>query len=327
VEIGRKNYCGYDDLTACEIAFFMNRSGDTKKFANLAISKAVEANQGGIEAMAAQYLFRMAIKEGDCLAARELLKMEREHTGNSDFWGRQMLGNFFTSLFYAQIGARKLPEWLTADESEGQDGVRIPTRELLVGVKYYFAAKNYDQALLLLSSAADKDPRERFLFGELTISLMTAIARIMTGDAPGAVQDFERAYSLSFDGIFEMPFIERGKDLHPLIAAASVHGGCAIPKEWLKDIGRKASVYAKKMAVVLDWFKKAKKISDTIRLSKRENEVLDDLYQGLSREEIASNRYLSINTVHKTIQSIYTKLDANNMADAIRIALEKKLLD
>ena len=56
-------------------------------------------------------------------------------------------------------------------------------------------------------------------------------------------------------------------------------------------------------------------------------EVLNDMYKGLSREEIAENRYLSINTVKKIIQSIFIKLDANNTASAIRIAVKRKILN
>jgi len=165
------------------------------------------------------------------------------------------------------------------------------------------------------------------LFGELTVSLLSAIAKVKTGDTDGATADFERAYLLSFKGVLEMPFIERGNDLRPLVTAARKQADCGIPSEWLKMIDRKASIYAKKTAVILNAFKREKKIEDTIQLSEREREVLSDLYHGLSREEIATNRYLSINTVKKILQSVYIKLDANNNADAIRVAIEKRLIE
>ena len=239
-----------------------------------------------------------------------------------------MLYEFFTSLLYAQIGSPKTtPLWSVSNENESADEVRVPTKELIIGVKYYFATKKYQRALTLLCNSIPKNPQERFLFGELTIALLTAIAKIKTGDISGAVRDFERAYSLSFDGIFEMPFIERGTELHSLVVAASKQTDCSIPKEWLKKIDRKASIYTKKAAVILNAFKRDKNIKDSAQLSPREREVLNDLYHGLSREEIAANRYLSINTVHKIIQSIYIKLDAYNNVDAVRIAMEKKLLE
>jgi len=117
-----------------------------------------------------------------------------------------------------------------------------------------------------------------------------------------------------------------GKELHPLAAAALNHADCSIPKEWLKVIDRKASIYAKKVAVVASAVKSEMNMKETVSLSARELEVLSDIYHGLTREEIATNRYLSVNTVKKTLQSIYIKLDAHNNVDAVRIALEKKLI-
>jgi LuxR family maltose regulon positive regulatory protein len=164
--------------------------------------------------------------------------------------------------------------------------------------------------------------------GELALSVLTAAARIKTGDTAGALADFEKAYQLSFCGVFEMPFVELGKNMHLLAAAASKQTDCVIPKEWLQTIDRKASIYAKQTSFIRNLFIEEKKLADTdtVQLSEREQEVLHDLYHGLSREEIATNRYLSINTVKKILQSIYIKLDANNKVDAIRIAIEKKLV-
>ena len=77
----------------------------------------------------------------------------------------------------------------------------------------------------------------------------------------------------------------------------------------------------------MDIFKEERHIHNGIALSSREQEVLNDLYHGLSRDEIAANRYLSINTVKKMLQSIYIKLDAKNNVDAIRIAIDQKLVE
>ena len=51
-----------------------------------------------------------------------------------------------------------------------------------------------------------------------------------------------------------------------------------------------------------------------------------DLSHGLSRSEIAANRDLSINTVKMAINTIYSKLGARNLADLIRIAVERKII-
>jgi len=321
-------YYGYDDLVACEIAFFKNQPETARNYAHSAIFKAREKNQHSIEAMAEHILLRVAILEGDHSLAKEILKQFREHLLNLNFWNRQLLNDLYTGLFYIQIGLPKMaPSWLENDEKEAASDVRLPARELIVEVKYYIACKKYKKALTVLGNSYPREPQERFAFGELILTLLAAAARLKTGDTAGAVNDFERAYEFSYRGIFEMPFIELGRELHPLTVAALKDVNCSIPEEWLKSINRKASIYTKKAAVISNMIKSGSDSADIAQLSVREREVLKDLYHGLSRDEIAANQHLSRNTIDKILQSVFIKLDAKNSADALRIAMETKLIE
>jgi len=320
-------YYGYDDLAACEIAFFKNQPETARNLAHNAIFNAREKKQYSIEAMAEHILLRIAMLEGDYSLAKEILKKLRSHLDNPNFWNRQLQYDLYTGLFYIQIGHPDMaPPWFEADEKETASDVRLPARELIVGVKYYIACKKYNLALTALGNSYPREPQERFALGELTLSTLTAVARLKTADVAGAVSDFNKAYELSYCGEFEMPFIELGKELHPLIVAVSAQADNEIPEEWLKAIDRKASIYVKKTAVISTMIKNENNLTDTVNLSEREREVLKDLYHGLSRDEIAANQYISRNTVDKTLQSIFIKLDAKNSAAAIRIAIEKMLV-
>jgi len=323
-----KMYYGYDDLAACEIAFFKNRIEPARNHAHSAILKAREKNQYGIEMMAQFYLLRIAIHDGDYALVKETIKQMDSHLDNKDFWNRNMLYDLFTGTFFLHIGLHDMaPSWLTLDERDTTSEVHIPTRELIVGARYYITRRQYKQALAVICNSYPRDPQERFFFGELVLSLLLATSRLMTGDAAGAAEDFEKAYVMSFSGVFEMPFIELGKTFQPMADAVLTHGGGAVPEEWLRTVGRKASAYAKRTAAVVNPLKRERNIEDGIKLSEREREVLSDLRYGLSREEIAENRYLSIHTVKSILRSIYIKLDAKNNVDAVLTALDKKLID
>ena len=325
-ETSHNMYWGYDDLAASEVAYYKNQPELSRNCAYRAIVKAREKNQYSIEMAAEQYLLRIAVQDGDYSLCKEILKQLRAHLDNPNLWNRQLLYDLFTGFVYAQTGLPELvPPWLVADEQE--DELHIPAMELIVCVKGYIAQKKYAYALTVLGASFPREPQERFLFGELTLLLLTAVARLGSGDATGAAEDFEKAYSVSFDGVFEMPFIELGRELQPLIAVVSKRADSFIPAEWLKTTGRKASAYAKKSAVVSNSLKMELNIGDSVQLSEREREILNDLSHGLSREEIAAIRYLSVNTVKKMLQSIYKKLGASNNADAIRIAIEKKVIE
>jgi len=320
-------YYGYEDLVACEIAFYKNQLDEAKKYAHQTTLKAREKNQYSIAAMADHYFLRIALHEGDYLLAKETLNQLAGYLDNPNLWNRQLLYDLTLGYFCAQIGLPQITSpWLISDERDANSEIHSPVGELIVCVKNYIALKKYGQALTVLCNSHPREPQNRFLFGELILALLTALARIKTGDAPGAMEDFRRAYGLSFSGVFEMPFVELGKDLHPLVFAALEQPDCGIPEEWLKKTERKAYVYAKKAAVIRDSYKRENQIKTTIPLSEREREILNDLYQGLTREEIAETRFLSLPTVKKTIESAYIKLDAYNIADAIRIALKNNYI-
>jgi LuxR family maltose regulon positive regulatory protein len=321
-------YAGYDDLLACEYAYYKNQPDISRKHAHGAIMRAREKKQYTVESMAESYLLRIALLDGDTALVKKILNQMRSHLDNSDFKYRNLYFDLYTGVFYALIGLPHLiPYWLIMDEKENVSEIHIPVRELIISALYYISTKKYEHALTVLSSSYPRKPHERFLFGEIKLTLLTAIARLRTGDAHGAVADFKKAYDMSFQGEYEMFFIERGRELHPLVQAALKQGDSGMPHAWLKSIDRRASIFAKKATVIANALKHRTDARETTALSNRESDVLMDLFHGLSREEIAANQYLSINTVKKILQSIYVKLDAQNSVDAVRIALEKKLIE
>ena len=321
-------YYGYEDVVASEIAFYKNQLELSKKYAHQAILKARKKNQFSIEAMAEGYLLRISMAEGDYSLAKEIMKQLEKHLENPVFWNRQAFHDILIGSFYAGIGMpKKVPPWLIMNEKEAEDHVHVPTEELIVSVKTYIALEKYSLAMTVLYNSQPRAPQEGFLFGELILSLLTAVVKIKSEEPVNAMDDFKRAYDLSFEGVFEMPFVELGRNLHPLVNAALEDKNCNIPTEWLKKMDRKASAYWKKTNFILEAYRRDHNITTIAHLSKRELEVLTDLYHGLSREEIAEHRYLSVNTVKKILQSIYNKLDASNNVDAIRIAIEMKLIE
>jgi DNA-binding NarL/FixJ family response regulator len=58
-------------------------------------------------------------------------------------------------------------------------------------------------------------------------------------------------------------------------------------------------------------------------LSDREQEVLTLLIEGRTNKEIADALTVTVNTVKKHVQSIFTKLNVDNRAAAVAKALER----
>ena len=65
---------------------------------------------------------------------------------------------------------------------------------------------------------------------------------------------------------------------------------------------------------------------EEISLTNREIEVLEQLSKGLTYNAIAENLFLSLGTIRKHVENIYTKLHVHNKLEAIQKAKSNKLI-
>jgi DNA-binding NarL/FixJ family response regulator len=65
---------------------------------------------------------------------------------------------------------------------------------------------------------------------------------------------------------------------------------------------------------------------EEVRLSKREIEILEQLSKGLKYKIIADNLFLSVGTVKKHVDNVYSKLQAHNKLEAIQKAKSNRLI-
>jgi DNA-binding NarL/FixJ family response regulator len=61
-------------------------------------------------------------------------------------------------------------------------------------------------------------------------------------------------------------------------------------------------------------------------LTKREIEILEFIAKGETYQQIADKTFISPKTVRKHIENIYLKLQVHNKVDAVRLAMEKKIV-
>lgn len=66
--------------------------------------------------------------------------------------------------------------------------------------------------------------------------------------------------------------------------------------------------------------------NEEIKLTTREVEVLEQLSKGLKYNLIADNLFLSVGTVRKHIENIYTKLQVHNKLEAVQKARNNNLI-
>lgn len=67
-------------------------------------------------------------------------------------------------------------------------------------------------------------------------------------------------------------------------------------------------------------------IEETVQLTSREVEVLEQLSTGLSYTSIAENLYIAPNTVRRHIENIYQKLQVHSKVEAVERAKKKRII-
>jgi LuxR family maltose regulon positive regulatory protein len=290
-----------------------------------AIFKCREKNQFELENRGLYYLLRINLNTGNSAGIEDTLKHLEAQLNNTDFFNRYILYDIITGWFYAQIGQpEEAASWLRNEHEESELNPMFHGFELLVKAKCFFAEKRYDAALRILNLPETAFCLGEFILGRLEMRTLQAVTFYNRGEKERAFAALEDAWDIAAPNRLYMPFIELGEDMRVLAGARLAEKDGPIPRPWLETIKSKAAVYAKKLSRAAEQYHA--KQEPVIALSFREMEVLTGLSRGLTREEIASDATLSLNTVKNVISSIYAKLGASNRADAIRIATGAGLL-
>jgi LuxR family maltose regulon positive regulatory protein len=313
---------GMDDLAWAELAFFRNDTERAEQMAYRALSKGQEKNQHEIASRAVFYLIRINIYKGNSEKIAELLKILEAQLGERTYLNRHTYYDIQTGWFYSQIGQNaRLAPWLKSEFGESDLNSTAFGLEVLIRARYFFVQGDYRKALEVMEKHTHKYGLGGFLFGTIGGLLMKSGCLYALKDLAGAMHALEDAYALSVPNGLDMFFIEQGKYTRALFTAARKFPGCTIPRDWLLRMLRGSAAYAKKLYVVAEKFRDMQyaDAAAPVFLSRRELSVFKGLARGLTRDELAEDGDISINTVKSVIRSVYSKLGAVNRADAVRI--------
>jgi LuxR family maltose regulon positive regulatory protein len=148
-------------------------------------------------------------------------------------------------------------------------------------------------------------------------------------DHDASIDALWSAYDLCHHNGLVTPFIEAAEYMNDVIRVARRQRRHTFSQDWLDFIDRESAAFATRADTVRALYHKEHpaKAGAHNPLTKREQEVLQAVSLGLTRDEIATEQYVSVNTVKTTLRNIYNKLSANNKAEAVSIALAKGYID
>ncbi|MDR0388988.1 MAG: LuxR C-terminal-related transcriptional regulator, partial [Spirochaetaceae bacterium] len=246
------------------------------------------------------------------------------------YLNRFIYHDIVSGWYYVHTGQTvKLAPWLKNDFEQSDLNSIVFGLEILVKAKYHFAEKHFPAVLAVLENWESRNSPWAFILCRIEMKALEAVCRYQSRDKKSAFAALAEACRLSTPNAITMPFTELGKDMRALADAALKEKAPGLDPAWLEKVRLGASGYAKKLFTVVEQ-ERAASLGEggqgRFRLSRREMEVLANLSQGMTQEEIAGISSLSVNTVKSVIRSVYTKLGAVNKADAIRIAASQRLL-
>jgi LuxR family maltose regulon positive regulatory protein len=315
---------GLDDLARGELYFYRGDLKDAVKFLNQALRKAQERNQYEVRNRALFYLTRIGVAQGDYEKIQALFKDLEAQLDMKGYFSRYTSFDIVSSWYFSIMRQPRLAaNWILGDFAKGSLGTFKETFGNFVRAKLFYADKRYDEVLSFLET---KQVLGAVLFGRLEMKTLEAVCLYQNKNRDAALGALKEAYDMAVSNGLSMPFIEMGNDMRTLTRAAMRDTRSDIPREWLEQINRKAATYAKRLNWIVSEYNAANNLDKDVRLSQREIEILHDVYHGLSRSEIAASHNLSVSTVKMVLSSVYSKLGADNIADVIRIAMERKLI-
>ena len=318
------NMCGFDDLARGELCYFRREISDAEKHLKQALDKARQNKQYDIQNRALFYLMQNSFSRGDLVAATAALKSMEKLLCEKNYIIRYTTYDVAVGFYHLLLGQPELvPGWLKGDFSVSAHPALVENYCNRAKAIYHYQTRQYAPLLALIDNDRDK---QITLFGKIGMAVLAALSFYQLKRRSEAMEAFRKVYDLAAPNRIIMPIIQYGKDMRTLTASALRDNNCSIPKEWLDDINRKASAFAKKQSHMISEYYAANNIKEEISLTKREKEILKDLSQGLSRTEIATCNNISVNTVKMLINIIYDKLYVNNLADAIRVAVTQKIV-
>lgn len=330
-QVSNSSNYGYEHLFAAEAYYYGGHMKKSKVFAKLASSKAMLAMQYDI-AMQAQYLLTLiAIYEKDYESmAHELEQINLCVSNSNSNKSLVQLKDIFEAATYLEIDDEdRIADWIKQSGFEAFDDQPLKKgRNYFLGALCALHVGDFSKSNMMLFQLDSLFEQRGLWILNFYSYLVKSIYYYRENQKDICMQFFVKAYNMVYDNNLYVLMIELGIQILPVLTLARSTKKYNLDMDWLKDIENRTRGYEDCRRYIRTAYNQDRKklASSTYTLTKRENNVLNLLSQGYTRNEIADHLEISVNGVKKFINNIYTKLGAKNRAEAIFIATQNNLL-
>ncbi|MDL2327951.1 LuxR C-terminal-related transcriptional regulator [Ruminococcaceae bacterium OttesenSCG-928-A11] len=314
---------GGEHLFSAEAAYLSWQLDDARQHAWRVIYAADPDAQHDLVCNAHCLLARVALLQGDYAEMTKQVQTVDGFAAKYNIGALKEIRDTALGWYYTKLrDPQRVPKSISMLDNTGRQ-VLAYDRSQVVHANYLIVTGDFPRLVGLLEHA-----RGLFLTGgiwpdHICRHIMLAIGYHHLGKPREAVEALWTAYDMAYANGLTTLFIEGEEQMVALIGDVRGQNERVFDPEWLDFVEREAADFSKRAAAVRAAHRKQNlsKTAQDSPLTKREMEILQALSMGLTREEIASDHYISVNTVKSFIRSIYTKLDAANRAEAVSIAI------
>jgi LuxR family maltose regulon positive regulatory protein len=270
-------------------------------------------------------LTRVLFASGDLAGAEEVIRKVENFASETLVppWITNPLSAWQLRIWLAQEELNAISEWL--DNSQLKLDGDIPyqhEKEHIVLARFLLANGQFNEAANLAQRLLETAEAGGRISRMIEILIVQALLFQARNDSIRSMKTLERTITLAQSGGFVQVFVDEGPPMARLLHEALSRGIApdfvqrllaAFPVEE-PDQKRPAETHSDES----EWIEP---------LSEREIEVLRLVAEGLSRQEIASQLVLSLNTVKTHARNIYGKLGVHNQMQAVGKARAMGLLE
>ena len=317
---------GVENLAKAEASFLRGDFKTAQTEAYKAVYKAEEKGQFDVIDNALFLLIKIFLAVGaieDIEKVVAHLQRNKELDENREY----CVPDVAIGWYYSELGEiDKIESWIVFERDSGIPPVSAD-KDVLLQIRCMLEKRDYAKALALTEKLQSILGKRSLLISMAYLFVYRAIIQYNLNDYDSAAVSLKEGYEITYQNQLIMPFVEYGHRTRAMLGYFRENGCQGVPNDWLADVHTKASTYAKRRAYVLSKYRsQLPDFKPDFSLTERELELIRNMSQGLTREEIASSMFISPHTVKSMLKIVYNKMGAVNSSDAIRIAVASNLI-
>lgn len=319
----RGSMSGKEHVFSAEASYLSFEMNEAKQHSYKAILKAKANAQHDLVCNCYIILARIGFIEGNFEEMSQQIENVVEYAKTCDISIINEIRDTALGWYYVKLhDDKRIPKSIYKMNNESKP-MWTYGRSQLIYANYLIRIGEYARIIGMLEYPKGLHLIQGIFPDRIVLYIMLASGYYHLGDLDAAMKALWTAYDMSYNNGLITLFIEADNHMIKLIEQARKQDTYKFDNKWLDLIYNETMDFSKRAKAVRAAYQKQNPGIDIKNnpLSKREREVLQALSQGLSREEISHKQYISVNTVKSTIRNIYNKLNTNNRAEAVSIAI------